>query len=62
MLLGAIAFGRRILEFDVKLLKNEFLNGYREGDRAWNISIVNDREESLCITEDKLSSWDPIWQ
>ncbi len=48
---------RPILEFDVQLLENEFLNGYREGDRVLYVSIVNDRGESLCVTEDKLSSW-----
>jgi len=53
---------RPILEFDVQLLENEFLNGYREGDRVLYVSIVNDRGESLCVTEDKLSSWGPIWQ
>ena len=53
---------RPILEFDVQLLDNEFLNEYREGDRVLYVSIVNDREKSLYVTEDKLSSWDPIWQ
>ena len=53
---------RPILEFDVQLLENEFLNRYREGDCVLYVSIVNDRRENLCVTQDKLSSWDPIWQ
>ena len=53
---------RLILDFDVQLLDNEFLNGYREGDRIFCVSIINDRGENLRVTDDKLSSWDPIWQ
>jgi hypothetical protein len=53
---------RPILEFDVQLLENEFLNGYREGDRVLYVSIFNDRGDNLCVTEDKVNSWDPIWQ
>jgi hypothetical protein len=52
---------RPILEFDVQLLENEFLNGYREGDRVLYVSIVNDRGKNLCVTKDKMRSWDPIW-
>ena len=51
-----------ILKFDVQLLENEFLNRYREGDSVLYVFIVNDRKERLCVTEDKLSSWIPIWQ
>ena len=51
---------RPILEFDVQLLENEFLNGYRKGDRVLYVFIVNDRGDSLCVTKDKLSSWDSI--
>ena len=50
-----------ILEFDVRLLVNKFLNRYREGDRVLYVFIFNDREESLCVIDDKLNSWDPIW-
>ena len=52
---------RKILECDVQLLENEFLNGYRDGDRVLYISIVNDRGETLCVTKNKLSCRDPIW-
>ena len=44
------------------MLENEFLNEYREGDRILYVYIINDRGESLCVTDDKLSSWNPIWQ
>ena len=50
------------LEFDIQVFENEFLNGYREGDHVLYVSIVNDSGNMLCITEGKLSSWDPIWQ
>ena len=47
---------RPILKFNVQLLENEFLNGYRKGDCTLYVSIVNDRENNLCVIEDKLSS------
>ena len=53
---------RPILEFDVQLLENEFLSGYKKDDRVLYVSIVNDCGESLCVTEDKLRFCDPIWQ
>ena len=53
--LESLPLVRPILEFDVQLLENEFLNVYREGDRVLYVSIVNDRGESLCVTEDKLN-------
>ena len=53
---------RPILEFDVQLLENEFLNGYREDDRVLYVSILNDRGESLCVIEDKVKFLDPIRQ
>ena len=38
------------------------MNEYREGDRVLYVSIVNDRGENLFVSNDKLSSKDPIWQ
>ena len=34
---------RPILKSDVQLLENEYLNGYREGDRVLYVFIINDR-------------------
>ena len=51
---------RPILEIDVQLLENEFLNGYRIDDRVLYDFIVNHRGKNSCVIEDKLSSWDPI--
>ena len=53
---------RPILEFGIQVLENEFLNGYREGDCVLYVSIVNNRVKNLLVTQDKLNSWDPIWQ
>ena len=53
---------RPILEFDVQSLENEFVNGYKEDDRVLYVSIINHCGKNLCVTDDKLSFWDPIWQ
>ena len=58
--LEALLLVRPVLEFDVQLLENKYLNNYREGDRVLYVSIVNDRGQSLCVTKDKLRSYDPI--
>ena len=51
---------RPTLDFDVQLLENEFLNGYRGGDRVLYVFILNNRGEGLCVTEDKVNYWDLI--
>ena len=37
---------RPILEFDVQLLENEFLNKHKEVDRLLYVSIINDCGEN----------------
>ena len=53
---------RPILKIDVQLLENEFINEYREGDCVLYVFIVNNCGKSLFVSEDKLKSWDPIWE
>ena len=60
--LESLPLVRLFPEFDIQLFENEFLNGYIQSDCVLYVSIVNDSGKRLCVTEDKLSSWDPIWQ
>jgi len=43
-------------------LENEFVMGYREGDRALYVSPFNNLEEALLVSDDIMSSWTPLWQ
>ena len=54
--LESLPLVRPFLKYDIQLFENEFLNGYREGDRVLYVSIVNNSGKRLCVTEDKLSS------
>ena len=60
--LEPLSLVRPILEFDVQLLDNEYLNDYGEGDSVLYVSIVNNHAENLCVKEHKLRYCDPIWR
>ena len=53
---------RSINEVDVQRLENEFVTGYRDGDRVLYVSIYNDRAETLDVTSDMYDSWSGLWQ
>ena len=53
---------RPINEVDVSRLENEFVMGYREGDRALYVSPFNNLGEVLHVSDDILSSWSSLWQ
>ena len=53
---------RPINEVDVQWLENEFVMGYRDGDRVLYVSIYNDRAETLDVTSDMYDSWSSLWQ
>ena len=53
---------RPINEVDVQRLKNEFVTGYRDGDRVLYVSIYNDKAETLDVTSDMFDSWSGLWQ
>ena len=52
---------RPINEVDVGRLENEFVMGYRDGDRAMYVSAYNNLDEDLLVTDDIKSSWSPLW-
>ena len=53
---------RPINEVDVQWLENEFVTGYRDGNRVLYVSIYNDRAETLDVTSDLYDSWSSLWQ
>jgi hypothetical protein len=53
---------RPVNEVDVARLENEFVMGYRDGDRAMYVSIYNNLDGVLNVSDDIKSSWSPLWQ
>ena len=53
---------RPINKVDVQRLENEFVTGYRDGDRVMYVSIYNDKAETLDVTSDMYDSWSSLWQ
>ena len=53
---------RSINEVDVQRLENEFVSGYRDGDRVLYVAIYNDKAEILDVTSDLYDSWSGHWQ
>ena len=52
---------RPINEVDVGRLENEFVMGYRDGDRAMYVSKHNNLDEDLNVTDDIKATWSPLW-
>ena len=53
---------RPINEVDVQRLENEFVTGYRDGNRVLYVSIYNDKVETLDVTSDMYDSLSGLWQ
>jgi hypothetical protein len=53
---------RPIIETDVSRLENEFVMGYRDGDRALYVSPYNNLSEELHVSDDIHNSWSPFWK
>lgn len=51
---------RPILEIDVQLLENEFVNGYREGDRVLYVSPYDKDGNTMDIRD--AETWGEHWQ
>ena len=60
--LRSLPLVRPINEVDVQRLENEFVKGYRDGDRVMYVSIYNDKVETLDITSNMFDSWSGLWQ
>ncbi len=52
---------RPLNEVEVQRLENEFINGYREGDRVLFVSPYNDLEQSQDVTEVYTNEWGIYW-
>jgi hypothetical protein len=53
---------RSISEVDVARLQNEFVMGYRDGYRAMYVSLYNNLDEMLLVSDDIRASWSSLWQ
>ena len=53
---------RPINEVDVQRLENEFVTGYRDGNRVLYVAIYNDKAETLDVTSNLYDSWSGHWQ
>jgi len=52
---------RPINDVDVARLENEFVMGYRDGDRAIYVSLYHNLDEVLHVSDGIKSSWSPLW-
>jgi len=53
---------RPINEVDVARLENEFVMGYRDGDRALYESPFNNLGDEILVTEETKASWSAHWR
>lgn len=53
---------RLVGEMDVQRLESEFMNGYRDGDRVLYVSLYNNFEKTMDVTEEEIARWSPHWQ
>lgn len=52
---------RPVSEVEIQKLENEFVHGYREGDRVLYVSVYDYKGKSRVITEKDMETWDPHW-
>ena len=53
---------RPINDVDVSRLENEFVMGYRDGDRALYVSPYNNLDELLLVSDNIMASWSTLWR
>ena len=53
---------RPISEVNVQRLENDFVMGYRDGDRVLYVSAYNGEDVVLTVTEDICDSWSSHWR
>jgi hypothetical protein len=59
--LQSLPLVRPISEVDVARLQNEFVMGYRDGDRAMYVSPYNNLDEVLHVTDEIRATWNSFW-
>lgn len=58
----AMPLVRPINEVDVQRLENEFVTGYRDGDRVMYVSIYDNIDQMLDVDDDIYSFWSDLWK
>ena len=53
---------RPIVDSDVEMLANEFVKGYREGDRVLYVSPFDITDKDLPVREDDAIWSNPLWK
>jgi hypothetical protein len=53
---------RPVGEMEIQHLEQEFVKGYRDGDRVMYISMYNNEELSSDVTEEVKADWSPCWE
>lgn len=53
---------RSISELEVQLLENEFVNGYRDGDKVLYVLIMDDKWRVHEAMHKIYDNWDKQWQ
>ena len=59
--LRSLPLVRPINDVDVARLENEFVMGYHDGDRAMYVSVYNNLDEVLHVSDDIKATWSPLW-
>jgi hypothetical protein len=52
---------RPINDVDVAHLENEFVMDYRNGDRCLYVSLYNNLDEVLHVSDNIKASWSSLW-
>jgi hypothetical protein len=55
--LVSLAVVRPVLEVDVQFLNNEFINGYREGDRVLYVSVYDQKGNQFELNAEIEENW-----
>lgn len=50
-----------VLEADVSKLRNEFVKGYREGDRCMYVSLYDENNKDLSVDDARVCGWYSHW-
>ena len=58
----ALSLVRLVNEVDVQHLKNEFVTGYCNGDHTMYVSIYDNHDRTLDVTNNIYCSWNDLWK
>lgn len=58
----ALPLVRPILQTDIRRLEQDFIDGYRGGDRCFYVSLTNDQGVSKDVTPMIMETWNTSWK